>query len=197
MLYKSPFSKGFWRDAAQNARKLKVVVFCALCMAASVVMGYFYVPIAENLTIRFTYLATATAGLIAGPIGALVYGFTVDILDFFMNPQGSFFFGYTLSAMFGALFYALFFYRQRITILRIALCRICVNYLVNVLLGAFWSSVLYSKGYIYYLGKSLVKNTIMLPVEVVIMVVFFGLLLPAIKSTGLIPPEQNQKIKWF
>ena len=160
-MFKSPFSRGFWHQSAVTARNLKVLVMCALCMAASIILGYFYIPVSDNLTIRFSYLATATAGLVAGPIGGLLYGFTVDILDFFMHPGYSFFFGYTLSAMAGAFFYAIFFFRQRITILRIVLCRLCVNYLVNVLMGALWSSMLYSKGYIYYLTTSLLKNTIM------------------------------------
>ena len=193
-MYKTPFSPGFWREAWRNATRLRVLVICALCMAASIVLGYFYVPIGENLTIRFTYLATATAGLIAGPVGALVYGFAVDILDFVIHPGGSFFFGYTLSAMAGAFIYAMFFIRQRVTVVRIILCRILVNYLVNVLMGSFWSSILYSRGYLYYLTKSLVKNTLMLPVEVIIMTAFFSLLLPSMKNTNLIPREQCARV---
>ena len=196
-MFKHPFSGAFWRQAAKSAKNLRVMVVCAMCMAASIVLGYFYVPISDTLTIRFSYLATATAGLTAGPLGALLYGFAVDLLDFMIHPQGNYFFGYTLSAMFGALFYALFFYRQRVTVLRMVLCRICVNYLVNVGLGAFWSSILYSKGYLYYLTKSLLKNTIMLPIEVAIMAVFFSLLLPALKKTGLLPVEQCKKVTWF
>lgn len=196
-MFAGPFSKGFWQDSLKTAKKLRVLVMCALCMAASVVLGYFYIPVGENLTIRFSYLATATAGLVAGPVGALIYGFTVDILDFFMHPGYAFFFGYTLSAMAGAFFYAIFFYRQKITVLRIVFCRLCVNYLVNVLMGSLWSNIFYGKGYIYYLLKSLMKNTVMLPVEVIIMATFFTLLLPALKASGLIPAEQNRKITWF
>ncbi len=196
-MFRSPFSGAFWRQSVKTAASLRVMVICAMCMAASIVLGYFYVPISDTLTIRFTYLATATAGLVAGPVGALLYGFAVDILGFVIHPQGTFFFGYTLSAMFGALLYALFFYRQRLTVLRMVLCRILVNYGVNVALGAFWSSLLYSKGYLYYLTKSLVKNTVMLPIEVAIMAAFFSLLLPAIKKTGIVPAEQCRKVTWL
>ena len=196
-MFKSPFSPGFWKEAAATPRRLRVLVLCALYMAASIILGYCYIPISENLTIRFTYLATATAALVAGPVGGLIYGFTVDILDFFMHPGYSFFFGYTLSAMAGALVYALFFFRQKITIVRIVLCRLIINYGVNVLLGSLWSSMLYSKGYIFYMGRSLVKNTLMLPIEVIVMTAFFSLLLPALRRSSMLPADQCRKVTWF
>ena len=195
-MYSSPFSKGFWQEAVRSVRSLRTLIFCALCMAASIILGYFYIPITESLQIRFTYLATSTVGLVCGPAAALLYGFAVDILDFFMHPGYTFFFGYTLSAMAGALFYAIFYYRQRITILRIVLCRLCINYIVNVGMGALWSSMLYSKGYLYYLTTSLFKNTVMLPVETAVTVAFFSLLLPAFKAARFIPAEQARKITW-
>ena len=76
------------------------------------------------------------------------------------------------------------------------LCRLCVNYIVNVGMGALWSSMLFSKGYLYYLTTSLVKNTVMLPVEVAVTAAFFALLLPAFKAARFIPADQAQKITW-
>ncbi|MBQ5760897.1 MAG: hypothetical protein IIV85_03980, partial [Clostridia bacterium] len=73
-MYNSPFSRAFWRDSLENARSLKTMVICALCMAMSIILGYFYIPITESLSIRFTYLATSTVGLVAGPVAALIYG---------------------------------------------------------------------------------------------------------------------------
>ena len=196
-MYNSPFSRAFWRDSLENARSLKTLVICALCMAMSIILGYFYIPITESLSIRFTYLATSTVGLVAGPVAALIYGAAVDLLDFMMHPGFTFFFGYTLSAMVGAFFYAIFYYRQRITILRIVLCRLCVNLIVNVVMGAYWSNMLYGKGFIYRMTTSFFKNIIMLPIEVIITIAFFSLLLPAFKSARYIPADQNRKISWF
>lgn len=195
-MYNSPFSRAFWRDSLENARSLKTMVICALCMAMSIILGYFYIPITESLSIRFTYLATSTVGLVAGPVAALIYGAAVDLLDFMMHPGFTFFFGYTLSAMVGAFFYAIFYYRQKITVLRIVLCRLCVNMIVNVGMGAYWSNMLYGKGFIYRVTTSFFKNIIMLPIEVIITVAFFSLLLPAFKAARYIPAEQNRKITW-
>ncbi len=199
MLFAVPFSKEYWRQAFKAVKDIRVLTVCAMCMALSLLLGRFRIPVGENLKIGFTFLATATAGIIAGPVMALIYGAAVDIIDFFLNNSGGypFFFGYTLSAMLGALVYALFFYRARITLLRLALCRIIINYGVNVALGSVWSAMMYSKGYMYYFYSSLIKNTAMLPIEVLMMYLFFTLLLPAMASARLIPREQKQRIKLF
>ena len=190
-------SKDYWLDAAGHARNLRVMVICALCVALSIILGYFYIPLNESLTIRFTFLATSTVGLVAGPVGALIFGAAVDLLDYMMHPTGVFFFGYTISSMLGALIYALCYYRQRLTVVRIIFCRLAVNLIVNVFMNAIWSSILYGKGYIYRLVISYIKNIALLPIEVAVTVAFFTLLIPAFKETTFIPGEQRSKITWI
>lgn len=108
--------------------------------------------------------------------------------------MGPFFPGYTLTAMAGSFVYALFLYRARITVRRIVLCKLCVNLLVNVGLNCLWSAMLYSKGYLFYLGQSLAKNLLMLPVEVVILLTFLRIMLPVLSSAGLTPPQPTKHI---
>ena len=98
--------------------------------------------------------------------------------------MGPFFPGYTLTAMAGSFVYALFLYRARITVRRIVLCKLCVNLLVNVGLNCLWSAMLYSKGYLFYLGQSLAKNLLMLPVEIVILLTFLRIMLPVLSSAA-------------
>ena len=99
--------------------------------------------------------------------------------------------------MCGSVIYALFLYRQRITILRLALAKTVVNYGVNVLLGALWSQMLYGKGYIYYAGKSLVKNTMMLPAEIIILVLLFNVIVPILQKRRLIPNSTTVPLKLY
>jgi hypothetical protein len=109
-------------------------------------------------------------------------------------PTGPFFFGYTVSAMAGILVYALFFYRKQITVLRIAGARFCVNYFVNVLMGSLWSAMMYGKGYIYYFSKSIVKNTLLLPIEIILMIIVFNLMIPQMESRKLIIPQKQRPV---
>ena len=196
-MFKFITGKQYWSEAVGRLSDLRVMLICSMCIALSVILGYFYIPLNESLYIRFTYLAASTVGLVAGPVVALVFGAAVDLVDFMLHPTNVFFFGYTISSMVGALIYALFYYRKRITIVRIIFCRLAVNLVVNVFLGAIWSSILYGKGYIYRLVISYIKNIALLPVEVAVTVAFFSLLLLTFKTTNYIPNEQIRKITWF
>ena len=70
--------------------------------------------------------------------------------------------------------------------LRLFFSRGVVNMLVNVVMGSVWSAVLYGKGYLYYLAKSLVKNSILLPLEVMLLGALFAMVLPAFRRFGLL-----------
>lgn len=49
--------------------------------------------------------------------------------------------------------------------------------------------MLYSKGYIYYAGKSLIKNTSMLPIEVILLYTIFRLVGPYLERRKLISKQ--------
>ena len=77
-----------------------------------------------------------------------------------------------------------------ITVARIFLAKLCTNVL-NVFLGSLWSAILYGKGYLYYLVSSLVKNTIMIPIEVILLLILFRALSPMLRRMHLVPVEPD------
>ena len=195
--YLFPWTPAYWRAAAVQGKDLKVMVAVSMMVAMSVVLtcvSDIQIPLGNNLRIRFDFLANAVAGMIGGPIVSLGYGLVADLVAYFIHPFGAYFPGYTLSSMLGAFVYALFFYRSRITIVRVALCKLSVNLFINVLLGSVWSAVQFSKGYWYYLGNSIIKNSIMLPIEIALLVLVLGLLVPIISRFGLIPKPSKKII---
>ena len=110
------------------------------------------------------------------------------------NPSGGFFFGYPLSAMLSSFCYALFFYKARITVPRISCCKRVINVCINILLGERWSAMLYSKGYYFYLVSSTVKNLMLLPVEIILLVLFYQLALPVLVKMKLIPEQPKGRM---
>ena len=188
-IFKTPFSKSYWQESVKSFRSVRGMVFAALMIAACIVLSHFSIKVSETLTISFSFLARALCALVYGPVGALVFGFAEDILNFFLSSKGYVFFpGYTLTTMLGCLTYALFFYRTRITVLKIFFAKLLTN-IQNVLLGALWSSILYGKGYLYYFGKSLVKNAVSLPVFTLMLIIVFQALLPIMRTMNLIPDQ--------
>lgn len=195
-MFASPLSRVYWRESLRSFRDLRIQVFAALMMAAAIVLSMFYVPVADNLRITIGFVARALCALVCGPLTALVYGCAEDLLGFVLHPTGPFFPGYTLSTMLGVFCYALFFYRARITVARIFAVKLITNFAVNVLLGSCWSAMLYGKGYLYYLTASLIKNSLYLPIQVLMLAVVFQLLLPVLVRQHLIPPQMGELTVW-
>ena len=84
--------------------------------------------------------------------------------------------------------YALFFYRARITWRRIILAKTLTN-IQNIFLGSLWSAMLYSKGYLYYLSTSAVKNLVYLPLQILMLGLMLRYVLPALRRQGLVPQQ--------
>ena len=184
--------RNYWQGAAAQFGSVRMLAVCAMFVALRVAIGALFIPVGENLRIYFTYAVTALGASIYGPLMALAEGFVSDILGYFIAPSGGFFPGYTLSAMLGSVTYALFFYQQKQSFLRVFLCRMTVNVVVNILIGSVWSAVLYGKGYIYYVSKSVVKNLMLLPVEAAVMYTVFRTVNPLLRRMKFIPAEQAE-----
>ena len=178
-LYPHPFSAAYWRDAARELRDLRKLTFAALMIALCVVLGHIpSVPLFGGAKITWGFLARALCALVCGPVLGVVFGFSEDILSFFLTGGGGypFFPGYTLTTMLGVLIYALFLYRAELNIRRVFLAKLLTN-IQNVVLGSLWSAILYGKAWSVMAVGSFWKNLIMLPFQTALLVVLFAALL--------------------
>ena len=185
------FTKEYWKSSAAKLRQTKYLAIMATMIALKAVLANFSIPLSETLRINFGYMVTSVEAAVVGPVAGMISGAVSNTVNFMIRPSGTFFVGYTISAMLGELFYGLFFYRRRITLPSIIAAKASVNYLINVLLGSLWSSMLYSKGYIYYAGKSVIKNTIMLPIEITLLFLIFKMVLPFLQRRQLVVPQDK------
>ena len=197
-LYKTPFSLGYWRDAAGELKDLRKLVFAALMIAACLILNKFKIPLGENLSLSITFLARALCAAVCGPLVAIVFGAAEDTLGFFLSTSsGPYFPGYMITTITGCIIYALFFYRARITLWRIIIAKLITN-IQNVLLGSLWSAMLYSKGYIYYMSTSAVKNLLYYPVQVLLLVLLLQEVLPVMHRLRWSPCQlEGERIPWL
>ena len=191
------FSKEYWRLSAMELKDIRHLVFAALICAITVGLdGIARIPVYMGLEIKLTFFIIAFGCAVYGPVTGVLIAAVVDTLCFFIANTGyAYFPGYLLTEALVSLIYGLFFYRQKITLMRLTLAKICTNYLCHVGLNALWSSILYGKGYLFVLGGSLVKNTLLLPIEVVIMAVFFALVIPPFSKMGLLPAHSEKDLQ--
>ena len=54
----SPFSGAYWRAAAEELKNIRVLVLMAVLVAISIVVSGFYIPVAQNLRIYFSFIVS-------------------------------------------------------------------------------------------------------------------------------------------
>ena len=193
-MYAHPFSARYWRDAADELRDLRKLLFAALMIAMCIVLAQIpSVPLFGGARVTWGFLARSVCAWVCGPVLGLLFAFAEDNLSFFLTGGGGYpyFPGYTLTTMLGVFTYALFFYRAPLTVRRIFCAKLLTN-VQNVVLGALWMAILNSSGEFslatWYASASLsaVKNLIMLPVQTALLALLFAALLPALRRAGLV-----------
>ena len=197
----SPLTPTYWADARAQLKNVRMLTLAGLITAASIVLESFPIYLlGTSLKIYFSFLVISLGCYVYGPAVGILVGFANDTLGFLISSFGEPYFpGYLITAMLSGLIYGTLLYRQRITVLRLVVVRLVINYGSNVLLGSVWKAMLYGKGYYYYFTTGLVKNTTMLPIEVLLMVLMFQLALPALARSGLLPKEVavQKRLAWF
>ena len=197
----SPLTPAYWADARAQLKNVRMLTLAGIITAASIVLESFPIYLLDtSLKIYFSFLVISLGCYVYGPAVGILVGFANDTLGFLISSFGEPYFpGYLITAMLSGLIYGTLLYRQRITVLRLVVVRLIINYGSNVLLGSVWKAMLYGKGYYYYFTTGLIKNTTMLPIEVLLMVLMFQLALPALARSGLLPKEVavQKRLAWF
>ena len=198
-LYKTPFSRAYWRDAIVDFHSLHSLIFAAMMIAACMALGRipsFQIMPGVKL-VSWGYLARSLCGLVCGPVTGIVFGVAEDTLGFFLFPTGEPYFpGYALNTALGVLIYALFLYRAQVSVPRIFLAKLCNNVLVNIILSSLWASMWTDGGFLLIAGAKVVTNLIRLPFEVLILTALYAAMLPILHKTGFLPDQAGRLRFW-
>ena len=194
-LYPHPFSKDYWRDAANELKSVKMLVITALMIALRIVLKPLAIPLGPQLSIQTAMLATSLGAMIYGPVVAIPAAIISDTIGFMIYPTGDYFLPFVLTEIASTMFYALFLYRAKVTPTRVMLSRFCICFFVNVVLQQFIYAWWYS-----YIGNPedakesimgimtlsrILKNVAMFPIESVVLTIFLKFLLPVTQRAKL------------
>ena len=200
-IYKTPFTRAYWRDAAAEMKDTKMLVVTALMVALRIVLKPFAIPLGPQLSIQTAMLATALGAMIYGPVVAIPAAVISDTIGFMIYPTGDYFLPFVLTEIASTMFYALFLYRSRVSPTRVMLSRFCICFFVNVVLQQFIYAWYYS-----YIGNPeeakesimgimtlsrIFKNIAMFPVESVVLTLFLKFLVPVTRKAKLTYGEET------
>ena len=165
------YAAAYWKQAADEFKNIRVLAFAGMVTALAIILESFPIYLlGQSLKIYFSFVVVSLGCACYGPLVGMGVGAVIDTLGFLLSSYGEPYFpGYLITAMLSGLIYGVMLYQRKPTIPRLIVTRLLINYGSNVLLGSVWKAMLYGKGYLYYLSTGMVKNTIMIPIEVALM----------------------------
>ena len=157
-------------------------MLAALLTALRIAIKSLKIPIGPNLTITFGFVINALGSAIYGPVVAAITSAISDTVGSILFPSGTYFFPFTLVEMAGGVIFALFFYRAKITTMRVVLARFFVTAICNLILNPicmyYYYKIYSEKSYAIFTLPRVVKNLALFPIQALILVIFFNALLP-------------------
>lgn len=168
-------------ESAGEFKKINSLTAAALLIAIHTVLAFVMsFQVTASIRISISFLANIVIGAFFGPVMGFVCGGAGDLIQFIVKPTGAFFPGWTLNSAIACMIYGMFFYKKfpkkLFDVKYILRCVIALTFdtlLVNVFLGTLWVSIMYGKGFIFYLSARLFKNMMQLPIN--IMLTYFTL----------------------
>ncbi len=189
-IYKTPFSAAYWRDAAAELKDTKMLVIAALLIALRVALKSLGIPLAPNLKINVAFFINALGASIFGPVVAAVAAAISDTLGCILFPQGVYFFPFIFIEIAGSVIFALFLYRAKVTVTRIALSRFCIDLFVNIIMNmplmAWYYDIVLGQSYTWMQLPTIAKNLCMFPVEAILLIGFMSIMLPIVHRMHLV-----------
>ena len=199
-VFKTPFHKAYWKQAAQELKSVKKMVIMALLLGLTLVSKLIVLPSGfGTLGFRFGLIFLSVAAMIGGPFGALIVGALSDILGYFLFESGSGAFNpiFTASAMLTCFIYALCFYRTNISFTKCLIARIFVNFICNFLIEGFGQIIVYNYKFSWLYLTSLPKQVAYLIPQSIIIFVVLIVVAPIAADTNFIDEKIKKGISLF
>jgi len=157
------------RASARELKKIRSLATVGMLLAVQVILGLFTIPVSNSIHITFDYLPLCLTGVLFGPVPAMLTGALSDLIVFLIRPTGPFNPGFTLSAALSGLIYSLFLYRrEKIGVGAIAVSRLVVVVVCNVVLNSCWLLLLYGQGALAWIPGRILKNAVEYPISLVL-----------------------------
>ena len=165
-------------NSAKNLKSTKVLCLCSVMVAMYVVLDLFQIQLAPQIVISFSFIPIAITGWLFGIVPAAIVGGVSDLVSFLIKPTGAFFPGFTITGILSGVVFGLILYgtKKKSVWVRSILSKTAVTLFLNIGLNTYWTSILTGKAYIALLSGRIIKNVVMLPVEILVLALIILLL---------------------
>lgn len=171
-----------FKDSANEFKSTRGLTLTAMLGALSVILGNFTIVITSSLKISFFFVPTRLVYNLFGPFVGIVFGASIDILNYIVKPTGPFHPGFTISAALSGMIFGLILYKKPLKLSRIILASGINMLVVNILLHTFWIYTIIGDAVIVSIPLRVIKNLVLWPFESILLY----LVIKAIESTGVL-----------
>lgn len=154
----------------KNYFTTETLVITAFMTALSVVLSKLVSVNISFLRIGFGFLPIAVLAIMYGPVVAAIGYGLADLIGAFLFPTGTFFPGFTVSAVLTGLIFGFVLYGMEVTIIRALIASALVCLFVNLLLNTYWLTFILGKGFKVLLASRAVKEIVAIPVMALLIV---------------------------
>lgn len=159
----------------QEISKTKKMILSALLITLSIVLSRFLSIKTPFLAISFSFVPTMLSAIWLGPKYTCLIAGIADLIGAILFPFGEFFIGFTVSSVLSGLIYGLILYKKdgelskKSLLIRLIISSLAVALIINTGLNTLWLVIMYDKAFIALLMTRIVKEVIMVPIQVVTM----------------------------
>ena len=142
----------------------KMLVTAGVLIALNIILSRFLSINLWNLKFGFTFVSIFVAAYFYGAGFAAMVAGVADVVGALLFPSGSFFPGFTLTAVLTGLLYGLLLHKKQ-TKLRIGVTVIIAQFALGLMMNTLWISILYGSPFWPLVGTRIFQCLIMTPVE--------------------------------
>ena len=133
----------------------------------------------QSIKLSLDFVPIVIAGILYGPVPALIISILADVLGAFLFPVGPYFPGFTVTAALTGLLYGALLHEKQ-TMPRVAISVGVQQWVLSLVLNTFWLHVLYGMPYLATLLGRLVQVAIM----TVVQIIFIPIIARTIQTVG-------------
>lgn len=175
-------TKLLFQSSLKELQSIKVLCVLGLLGALSIVLYTVTVQLSDAIQIGFDPVCNILADCLFGPVAGSVFGGAMDMLNFFLNPRGSFNPGLTLNAVISGLFIGSMFYKKKPTPFKLFLVLFIDHIVLNAFLGTYWLYLVNGSGMLAWFPTRLASNLVKPFIETAIILIIYK----ALEASGLL-----------
>lgn len=157
--------------------KTKELTSIALFIALAIVLSFLKIVITQFIEIHFKFIPIAFSGFFFGPVVGGIVGGLADVLGYLVYPTGPFHLGFTISTIMSGIIYGLVLKGKTYSFKKIIFAVALNTLIVSMGLNTLWLSQLYGQPFLVVLISRIIKEVIMLPINIAILSVSIKLLI--------------------